>query len=43
LGRVRRQLRSDGYMLMGGAETTLNLDDSFERVQYESTAYYRPR
>ncbi len=43
LGRARRQLRSDGYMLMGGAETTLNLDDSFERVQYESTAYYRPR
>ncbi len=43
LGKVRRQLRPDGYMLMGGAETTLNLDDSFERVQFESTAYYRPR
>lgn len=43
LGRVRRQLRPDGYMFMGGAETTLNLDDSFERVQFETTAYYRPR
>ena len=43
LGKVRRQLRPDGYMLMGGAETTLNLDDRYERVQYETTAYYRPR
>lgn len=43
LARVRRVLRPDGYMFMGGAETTLNLDDRFERVQYESTAYYRPR
>jgi chemotaxis protein methyltransferase CheR len=43
LGKVLRQLRPDGYMLMGGAETTLNLDDRFQRVQYETTAYYRPR
>lgn len=43
LARARRQLQRDGYMLMGGAETTLNLDDRFERVQYETTAYYRPR
>ncbi len=43
LRRVRRQIRPDGYMVMGGAETTLNLNDDFERVQYETTAYYRPR
>jgi len=43
LSRVRSVLRSDGYMFMGGAETTLNLDDRFERVQYENTAYYRAR
>lgn len=43
LARVHRQLRPDGYMLMGGAETTLNLSNDFERVQYETTAYYRPR
>ena len=43
LAKARRQLRPDGYMLMGGAETTLNLDDRFERVQYETTAYYRPK
>ncbi|HWR14516.1 MAG TPA: protein-glutamate O-methyltransferase CheR [Terriglobales bacterium] len=42
LGRVRRQMMPDGFMLMGSAETTLNLDSSFERVQFESTAYYRP-
>jgi chemotaxis protein methyltransferase CheR len=43
LARVRRQLRTDGYMIMGGAETTLNLDNNFERVQFQSTAYYRPQ
>jgi chemotaxis protein methyltransferase CheR len=43
LAKARKQLRPDGFMLMGGAETTLNLDDRFERVQYETTAYYRPR
>jgi chemotaxis protein methyltransferase CheR len=41
LARVRRVLRPDGYMFLGGAETTLNLDEHFERVQYESTAFYR--
>ncbi|HET9696381.1 MAG TPA: protein-glutamate O-methyltransferase CheR [Terriglobales bacterium] len=43
LRRVRRQIRPDGYMIMGGAETTLNLNEDFERVQYQTTAYYRPR
>jgi chemotaxis protein methyltransferase CheR len=43
LAKVRRQLRPDGYILMGGAETTLDLDENYERVQYENTAYYRPR
>jgi chemotaxis protein methyltransferase CheR len=33
LGRVARLLRPDGYLLLGGAETTLNLDDSFRRVE----------
>jgi chemotaxis protein methyltransferase CheR len=43
LRRVRSQMRPDAFMLLGGAETTLNLSNDFERVQYESTAYYRPR
>jgi chemotaxis protein methyltransferase CheR len=41
--QVRRCLREDGYMFLGGAETTLNLDDNFERVPFETTAYYRLR
>jgi chemotaxis protein methyltransferase CheR len=32
LGRVARVLRPDGYLLLGGAETTLNLSDSIRRV-----------
>jgi chemotaxis protein methyltransferase CheR len=41
LGQLRRSLRSDGYLFLGNAETTYNLDPKFERVQYETTAYYR--
>jgi chemotaxis protein methyltransferase CheR len=33
LGRVARLLRPDGYMLLGAAETTLNLSDSLRRVE----------
>jgi chemotaxis protein methyltransferase CheR len=40
---VQRALRPDGYMLLGAAETTLNLHDSFERVQVENCACYRLR
>ncbi len=32
LGRVAKLLRPDGYLLLGGAETTMNLDDRFRRV-----------
>ena len=32
LGRVARLLRPDGYLLLGGAETTLHLDASFRRL-----------
>jgi len=39
LARVRRLLRLDGYLFLGGAETTLNLDDSFEAVPGLSTCY----
>jgi chemotaxis protein methyltransferase CheR len=42
LGRVRRQLRPDGLLLLGGAETTMNLDANFERVQIGRSNWYRP-
>lgn len=41
LARLRKTLKPDGCLFLGGAETTLNLDDSFKRVQIEKTAYYQ--
>lgn len=43
LSRVTRLLRPDGYLMLGGAETTLNLDDSFERVDFDRCGAYRLR
>ncbi len=43
LARVRRILRPDGFLFLGGAETTLNLDDAFERVPFERSGCYRLR
>jgi chemotaxis protein methyltransferase CheR len=43
LHRVRRVLRPDGYLFLGGAETTLGLDDGFDRVTVGSTIAYRPK
>jgi chemotaxis protein methyltransferase CheR len=41
LGRIRRLLKPDGYLFLGGAETTLNLDDSFERLPVDRSGCYR--
>jgi chemotaxis protein methyltransferase CheR len=43
LGQIRQQMRSDGYLFLGSAETTVNLDDAFERVQVERTSCYKMR
>jgi len=43
LGKVRQLLRTDGLLFLGGAETTFNLDDCFERVQFDRTICYRVR
>ena len=43
LGKVRQILSPDGYMFLGGAETTLNLDEAFERVAVSGTSCYRLR
>jgi hypothetical protein len=31
-----------GSLFLGGAETTLNIDDSFHRVQVDRAVWYRP-
>ncbi len=41
LGRVGRVLGKDGYLLLGGAETTLSLDDSFYRVEALRAGFYQ--
>lgn len=41
LKKLRLALRTDGYLFLGGAETTLNLDDAYERVEFGRIAYYR--
>ena len=43
LAKVRRSLKPDGVFFLGGAETTLNIDDCFERMPLEKTACYRIR
>ena len=43
LGRVRNQLCYDGYLLLGGAESTLMLDDAFARIQNGRFSYYQLR
>ena len=40
LANMRKMLRPDGYLFLGGAETTLNVVDNFERVLFgRATAY----
>ena len=41
LRRVREALRPDGYLFLGSAETTMNLDDGYERVAFQKSFYYR--
>jgi chemotaxis protein methyltransferase CheR len=43
LKRVRSVLRPDGYLFLGGAETTLNIDEAFEPVQFDRATCYRLR
>jgi chemotaxis protein methyltransferase CheR len=43
LARVHQRMRPDGYLFLGGAETTMGLSDAFERVPFDKTAYYRPK
>ena len=41
LGKCRKLLRPDGYLFLGGAETTMNIDDNFTRVEFDKGGCYR--
>jgi chemotaxis protein methyltransferase CheR len=41
LDRVYRALQPDGYLLLGGAETTHNLDDRFLPVSFGQVSFFR--
>lgn len=41
MGRIRRQLSPGGVMFLGGSETTINIDDEFERIRQGSSWIYR--
>jgi chemotaxis protein methyltransferase CheR len=43
LNKVQQQLRSDGYLFLGGGETTFNLDSTFESVQIDQSLCHRLR
>jgi chemotaxis protein methyltransferase CheR len=43
LGQLQGVLRPDGYLFLGGAETTINLDEAYERVQYDRFSCYQLR
>jgi chemotaxis protein methyltransferase CheR len=41
LARLARVLRADGYLLLGGSETTLNLSDAFRRAEPLKSGFYQ--
>ena len=41
LSKLKRVLRPGGFLFLGGAETTLGVDDSFERVPFPNASCYR--
>ncbi len=41
LGNIRKILDPSGYLFLGGSETTLNLDDNYERVAVSGTSCYK--
>ena len=41
LSHVRKVLRPGGYLVLGGAESTLNLDDAFQRMELGRAVVFR--
>lgn len=40
LGKIQKLLKPDGYLFLGAAETTLNLNENFARLNYKKTGCY---
>lgn len=43
LAKVRSALTPGGYLFLGAAETTIGVDDTWERIQVGNSSVYRPR
>jgi chemotaxis protein methyltransferase CheR len=43
LGKVSRVIHPDGYLVLGGAESTLHLDDRFFPVSFGNVSFFRLR
>jgi chemotaxis protein methyltransferase CheR len=43
LNRVKTVLQPDGYLILGGAETTHNVHDGFLPVSFDQVSFFRPR
>ena len=43
LAQVRHILRPDGYLFLGGGETTIHLDEAFKPTQFNKSICYRLR
>jgi chemotaxis protein methyltransferase CheR len=41
--RMRRALRPDGLLFLGGAETLIGIDNGYERLTGTGCSYYRPK
>jgi chemotaxis protein methyltransferase CheR len=41
--RVRRTLKSDGSLFLGGAETMIGIDDGWDRITSGGCSHYKPK